>query len=414
MHTFICRVASITFSLLLAVGTTRAGDVYVQTNLVTNNPSLVTGAPITDTNLQGAWGLSFSKTSPFWISDQDANVKGSGATTVYRVSTTQPPSSSPPVLTVGIPNQRNAPPSGPAMTNGPTGQVNTTAPFITTVSGDFPVPVGGSKAAFIFANLDGSISGWNGGATSTIMATVPGASFTGLAIGNLPGPVGGPVGAAQLYAADQNSGNIDVINNKWQMTGSLIDPNFANFPTGYAAFNVQNLNVNGTQTLFVTYANQSTSGGIVDEFSTNGTFIKTLISDTAGAHLNSPWGLAIAPQGWGQFGGDLLVGNNNAGPDSLTEINAYSLSGAWQGTLTLNTGQPFSATELWALSFGNGVGAGSTDTLFFTAGLDNNANGLFGAISSVPEPSSAVLGLIAMGVLAGGWRWKNRRRTGRS
>jgi uncharacterized protein (TIGR03118 family) len=406
MRSFVCRLVSITLSLFLAVGTARAGGVYVQTNLVSNNQSIMT-AQQTDPNLQGAWGLSFSTTSPFWISDQAVNLNGSGAATVYRVSTTQPPSSSGPLLTVGITNQGNAPPN-PNMTNGPTGQVNTGAPGINTVSTDFPV--GTSKAAFIFANLDGSISGWNGGAKSTIETTVPGASFTGLAIGNLPGPGG----AAQLYAADQNSGNIDVINNKWTMTGTFSDPNFAKFPSGYATFNVQNLSVNGTQTLFVTYANQSTSGGIVDEFSTNGTFIKTLISDTAGAHLNSPWGLAIAPQGWGQFGGDLLVGNNNAGPDGRTEINAYNLSGAWQGTLTLDTGQPFSATELWALSFGNGVGAGSTDTLFFTAGLDNNTNGLFGAISSVPEPSSAVLGLIALGVLAGSWRWKNRRRNTRS
>ncbi|MGD0041016.1 MAG: TIGR03118 family protein, partial [Isosphaeraceae bacterium] len=163
------------------------------------------------------------------------------------------------------------------------------------------------------------------------------------------------------------------------------------------------------------YANQSTSGGIVDEFSTNGTFIKTLINDTAGTNLSAPWGLAIAPAGWGKFGGDLLVGNNNANSAGLTEINAYNLTtGLWQGTLTLDTGQPFSATELWALSFGNGGSAGSTDTLFFTAGLDNNTNGLLGAISSVPEPSSAVLGLIALGVLAGGWRWKNRRRSARS
>ena len=76
----------------------------------------------------------------------------------------------------------------------------------------------------------------------------------------------------------------------------------------------------------------------------------------------------------------------------------------------LDTGQPFPPAELWALSFGNDGSAGSTDTLFFTAGLSNNTDGLFGAISSVPEPSSAVLGLIALGVLAGGWRWKNRRR----
>ncbi|MGO9812416.1 MAG: TIGR03118 family protein [Isosphaeraceae bacterium] len=405
MHTFVCRVASITFSLLLAVGTTWAGDVYVQTNLVSDIPGM---APNTDPNLQGAWGLSFSTGSPFWVSAQNANFNGSGAASVYKVSDTQIPTSSGPLLTVGVANQGGAPPSGPAMTNGPTGQVNTTAPGITTGSGDFLV--GTAEAHFIFANLDGSISGWNGGAKSTIETTVAGASFTGLAIGNLPGPGG----AAQLYAADQNSGNIDVINNKWQMTSSFSDPNFAKFPAGYAAFNVQNLSVNGIQTLFVTYANQSTSGGIVDEFSTNGTFIKTLISDTAGVHLAAPWGLAIAPAGWGQFGGDLLVGNNNAGPDGLTEINAYNLSGVWQGTLTLDTGQPFSATELWALSFGNGGSAGSTDTLFFTAGLSNNTDGLFGAISSVPEPSSAVLGLIALGVLAGSWRWKNRRRNARS
>ena len=126
------------------------------------------------------------------------------------------------------------------------------------------------------------------------------------------------------------------------MTGSFTDPNFATFPTGYAAFNVQNLSVNGTQTLFVTYANQSTGGGIVDEFSTNGTFLKTLINDTAGAHLDAPWGLAIAPAGWGKFGGDLLVANNNANAAGLTEINAYNLTtGAFDGTLMLNNGSAF-------------------------------------------------------------------------
>ena len=220
MRTFVCRLASITFSLLLAVGTTRAGDVYVQTNLVTNNQSLVT-AQQTDPNLQGAWGLSFSNTSPFWVSDQAVNFNGSGAATVYRVTTTQPPISSGPLLTVGITNQGNAPPN-PNMTNGPTGQVSTGAPGITTGSTDFLV--GTAKAAFIFANLDGSISGWNAGASSTIMTTVTGASFTGLAIGNTS------TGAAQLYAADQNSGNIDVINSKWQMTGHFLGPEFCEVP----------------------------------------------------------------------------------------------------------------------------------------------------------------------------------------
>jgi uncharacterized protein (TIGR03118 family) len=395
------RLALIAFVVLIATSTTRGGDIYVQTNLVSNISGV---AELTDPNLQGAWGLSFSagpQNSEFWISNN-----ASDTSTLYTVS---PTTNTPNILSlvVPVPNVGGAAPN--QAVNGPTGQVSTTAPGITTsATNDFQINNGinSARAAFIFANVDGSISGWRGG-NAAIQTVVAGASFTGLAIGNLPG-VGG---AAQLYAADQNSGNIDVFNSKWQMTGSFKDPNFGSFPTGYAAFNVQNLNVNGTQTLFVTYANQSTGGGIVDEFSTNGTFIKTLINDTAGTHLDAPWGLAIAPAGWGQFGGDLLVGNNNAGPDGNTEINAYNLTtGAYAGTLVLNTGQPFSETELWALSFGNGGSAGSTNTLFFTAGLDGNTNGLFGSIQSVPEPSSAVMGLIAAGMLAGCWTLKNRRR----
>jgi uncharacterized protein (TIGR03118 family) len=255
--------------------------------------------------------------------------------------------------------------------------------------------------------MDGSISAWRGGTTAAVIqATLANASFTGLAIGNLPG------GAAQIYAADQNSGNIDVFDSKWQSKGSFTDPNFGTFPSGYAAFNVQNLSVNGTQTLFVTYANQSTGGGIVDEFSTNGTFITTLINDTAGVHLSAPWGLAIAPAGWGQYGGDLLVANNNADSSGVTGINAYNLTtGVFDGTLTLANGQPFSETELWAISFGSGSSeGGSPNTLYFTAGLDGNTNGLLGSLSPVPEPSSAALGLIAMGLLALGWMLKNRQR----
>ncbi len=405
MRTFVCRLASITFSLLLAVGTTRAGGVYVQTNLVSNIPGM---APTTDPNLQGAWGLSLSTMSPFWISNQ-----ASGTATLYSVNPTTNQANIV-HLVVPITNQGTPPAPTNPNTNGPTGQVAIGAPGITTVSTDFPVgttPGMTAKADFAFANIDGSISAWGGVSPSRIEATVLGASFTGLAIGNLPNG-----GAAQLYAADQNSGNIDVFNNKWQMTGTFSDPNFAKFPAGYAAFNVQNLSVNGTQTLFVTYANQLTTGGIVDEFKTDGTFIKTLINDTAGVNLAAPWGLAIAPAGWGKFSGDLLVGNNNPNSAGLTEINAYNLTnGLWQGTLTLDTGQPFSETELWALSFGSGSSkGGSMDTLYFTAGLDNNTNGLIGAISSVPEPSSALLGLIALGVVAGGWRWSNRRRSARS
>ena len=189
-------------------------DRFTETNLVSDIQGM---APNTDPNLQGAWGLSFSSTSPFWVSAQAASFKGSGASSVYKVADTPIPTSTGSLLTVGVTNQGNAPPSG-NQTNGPTGQVATGAPGITTTSTDFPV--GGSKAAFIFANLDGSISGWAGGPASTIEATVPGASFTGLAIGNTS------TGAAQIYAADQNSGKIDVFNSQWQLTGSFLGPAF--------------------------------------------------------------------------------------------------------------------------------------------------------------------------------------------
>jgi uncharacterized protein (TIGR03118 family) len=402
-------MAWISVALLVAgLRDVRGGQVYVQTNLVSDGSVADT---LVDPHLRGAWGLAVGTGGAFWISDQAVNDNGSGATSLVSVSATSPakaanPNTTIPGLFVGIPNQGGAPPNSD-QTNGPTGQVATGALGINTVASDFNIGATG-KAAFIFANLDGSISAWNGGKTATIEAAVQGASFTGLAIGNLPGTGG----AAQIYAADQNSGNIDVFNSKWQMTGSFSAPNFSTLPAGYAAFNVQELNVNGTQTLFVTYANQSTGGGIVDEFTTSGTFLKTLINDTAGVNLDAPWGMAIAPAGWGQFGGDLLVANNNTNSSGLTEINAYNLTtGAWAGTLTLNNGQPFSATELWGLSFGNGTSGGSTDTLYFTAGLDNNTGGLFGAISveSVPEPSSALLGLVAAGFAAIAWRFKHLR-----
>ena len=256
----------------------------------------------------------------------------------------------------------------------------------------------GGKASFIFDNLDGSISAWRGGLTSSaIVATVPGASFTGLAIGNPS------AGVSQIYAADQNSGNVDVFNNAWQQVGALTDPSL---PSGFTAFNVQNIG----GTLFVTYANPNVAlGGIVDEFSTSGTFVGRLITDPTGEVLQSPWGVALAPAGWGQFGGDLLIGND-AGDGT---INAYSLAGVHEGQIMLNTGSPFSEGNLWSLYFGNGGSAGSANTLYFSAGLASGTDGLIGEIS-VPEPSGAMLGLVAAVVLAVGQRLRNCRRVARS
>ncbi len=170
---------------------------------------------------------------------------------------------------------------------------------------------------------------------------------------------------------------------------------------------MQNLTVNGVQTLFVTYANQATSGGVVDEFTTDGKFLKTLVSDINGDHLSAPWGVAIAPTGWGQFGGDLLVANNN-GPGV---VNAYDVStGAFEGSVTINVGGPASTSaDLWGIAFGNGGVGGSANSLYFTAGLPSESDGLFGALS-VPEPSSAISGLIAIGSIAAGCGWRRLKR----
>src|SRR5262249_32233031 len=156
-------------------------------------------------------------------------------------------------------------------------------------------------------------------AQATIIPSVPGASFTGLAIAN------DKTGAAFLYAADQNSTNIDMFNSQWQMVGQFTDPN--GLPAGFNSFNVQTLDGR----LYVTYTNQSIpSGGIVDIFNPDGSFVKRLIDDPTGFWLDNPWGLTIAPKSFGKFGGDLLVGNNGGN----NWINAFDpFNGTFKGVL---------------------------------------------------------------------------------
>jgi uncharacterized protein (TIGR03118 family) len=189
-----------------------------------------------------------------------------------------------------------------------------------------------------------------------------------------------------------------MFNSAWKMVGTLKDP--GGLPAGYTAFNVQNIG----GLLYATYGNQNNPiGGIVDVYKPYGTFVARRIDDQAGFWLNLPWGLTVAPKSFGQFGGDLLVGNNGGN----NWVNAFDPStGNFLGVLALANGQPFSEGNLWALSFGNDKGAGSSSTLYFTAGI-TDTDGLFGQIQSVPEPSSIVLGLI--GVAIGGVVYSRRR-----
>ena len=329
---------------------------YSQTNLVSNIPGL---AAQTDPNLINPWGISESGSSPFWVSDN-----GTGLATLY--STFGAPQS----LVVTIPGVGGN-------TSTPTGQVfNGTANF--------------NSDLFIFASEDGNISGWRGalGTTAqTLFSSSDGAVFTGLAIATISQ-------GTYLYAADFHNNQITVIPGTGApaLTGDFTDPNL---PTGFAPFNIQNLNGQ----LYVTYAPQGPGpgNGFVDVYDLNGNLLKRLIS---GGPLDSPWGLAIAPAGFGGAAGDLLVGNFGDG-----SINAFSLSGTFVGTLGTVPNTPLINDRLWALAFGNGGNGGDPNTLYLTAGLNNEADGLFAQINAVPEPATLSLFAVAAGVLA----WKRRR-----
>ena len=231
-----------------------------------------------------------------------------------------------------------------------------------------------------------------------IETSMAGASFTGLAIGN------SRAGAAQSTPPTRTAATSIPSTASGIRLRNLHRPQGP--PSGFTAFNVQNLN----GILYVTFANPNNPlGGVVDEFKTDGTFIKRLIDD-APAPSRYALGARHRAKGWGQFGGDLLVGNN----DGDGTINAYTLGGVWQGQLTMKGGQTFSQGELWGMTFGTGGGAGSPNVLYFAAGLDGATNGLVRGDLLRPRAELGRPGVDRLGVLTGGWRWKNRRRRARS
>jgi uncharacterized protein (TIGR03118 family) len=347
------------------VQTLFADSVLLQTNLVSDIPGL---ASITDPALKNPWGVSFSATSPFWVSNQGTNT--ADLFTVHGVSVTQN------ALEVSIPTTSTGP-------QGPTGQVNNnTSAFI----------VNTAPASFIFANLNGTISAWNNtaGTTAQIKATTAGAVYTGLAISNAS--AAGPV----LYAANGAQNRIDVFNGSFAPV-SLGPGAFNNPFTGLVPFNVQNIGGK----IYVTYALPGRPAqiaalegqGAVAVFDVNGNLLQTLIN---GSKLASPWGITLAPAGFDIFGGDLLVGNFSF---AAGEINAFDpITGAFHGQVISSP----SFQGLWALAFGNGGNGGDTNILYFTTGLNGENNGLFAALSVVPEPSS--LALVIGGLIVWGFR----------
>lgn len=357
---FLASMTAAALTFLFGTFATPAEAAYVQTNLVSDMPGL---AAVTDPNLKNPWGIASSATSPFWVSNN-----GTGTSTLYN-SLGQPVP-----LVVTIPPSPGGTPTGQVFNGGP----------------GFVLVPGGQAARFIFATEAGTIAGWSSSTTAITKVdnSASGAAYKGLAIGNN--------GSGDfLYATNFASGAIDIFNSSFTPTtlsGSFSDPTL---PSGYAPFNIQNL----AGTLYVTYAVQGAGGddlagagnGIVDAFDTNGNLLRRV---TTGGVLNSPWGLALAPAGFGEFGNALLVGNFGDG-----KINAFDPAlGTLLGTLGDATNNPIVNDGLWGLRFGNGGNGGRTDTLYFTSGLNNEQNGLFGSIAVVPEP--APLALLLAGVLA--------------
>ncbi len=355
-------------AFLLAPGHSIAAD-YVQTNLVSDIPGL---AAITDPNLVNSWGASESGTSPMWISNQGTSTSTlysiTGSTTVAKVNI------NPPAGDVLIPITATG-------AQGPTGQVNNsnTSSFSVGGGGD------GQAAHFIFANLNGTISAWDTGATAFVQATAPG-GLTGLAIN---------AASTRLYAAGATG--IDVFDSAFSsvaLSGSFIDPSL---PNGFVPFNVRDINGK----VYVTYAPSghpaqiaATAGqGFVAVFDENGNFLQELIS---GGQLAAPWGIALAPSNFGDFSGDLLVGNFSFAD---SEINAFDpSSGTFEGTIPIDDGAN-TPGGLWNLTFGNGGSGGALNTLYITDGLNGETDGLVAAIAPVPEPASFALLGIALTVL---------------
>ena len=350
----LATLAGFCFAMALGAAPASAGaGGYVETDLASD----ISGrAQQTDGTLVNPWGLVRGPSTPWWTADN-----GVGLSTLLRADGTRFPAPFNPV---------NVPFVGCTGVGTPTGIV-----FDPTGSFHFVDCRGGAHAArFMFATEDGSIAAWDAPLTSAVTVVSPsaGAVYKGLAVGTSSQ-------GTFLYATNFRAGTVDVFNGAFQhvtLAGSFSDPGIK---AGFAPFGIANLG----GLLYVTYAKQDAAlhddvagpaNGFVDVFDTSGNFVRR--AATRG-RLNSPWGVALAPAGFGRFSGDLLVGNFGDG-----RINVIDpVTGEFIDQLRGPDNRPLAIDGLWAIVFGSGsANSGPANALFFTAGLDGESHGLFGRI----------------------------------
>lgn len=352
------RIGAPAILVLVAAGPA-AAQFHKQTNLVSDVSS--TAPMVTDPLLVNPWGVSFGTMTPFWVSDQ-----GTNTATVYSVDTTGVVAKVP--LNVAIPAS-------------PSGQVfNDSANFVVSKGG------ASGPAKFIFAGLNGTISGWNPG----VPPPPPSPSMQAiLAAAGTPAPVAytgialAQASSGMLLFAANNAppGRIDVFNDgftKVSVTGTFTDPTL---PAGDTPFNIVNIG----NSLYVTYSGPTS---VVDIFTPDGIFVSRFAT---GATLANPWGVALAPPNFGKFSNAVLVGNFNFGNPAMGpgNISAFDAKGNFLGLLEDITGTPISIDGLWTLTFGNDQGAGSSSVLYFSAGIESQHHGLFGSLEACGGPDIA-------------------------
>jgi uncharacterized protein (TIGR03118 family) len=351
---------------------------FTDTALVSNKVGVVATTTTIDANLSNPWGIAVAPGLPFWIADNNSNLStlysGAGEVETQEITGSTDVGIAIPSSAAGVPSN-------------PTGQVyNGGGGFL------IATPNGQETAQFMFDGEGGTIAAWakdSGAAAVTAYddGVVDGANhavYKGLAIGTASG-------ATYLYATDLHNSKVDVFDTNFAkppaMQGKFVD---ANMPAGFVPFGIAAVN----NQLYVTFAMQDqamhdevTGAGLgyVDAFDFNGNLLNRFAS--AGA-LNAPWGIAVAPAGFGSLAGDVLIGNFGDGTVNIFTPNGTSVATS-VGALMVSNGGALSIPGLWSLAFGNGDPDKPSTTLFYTAGFANQTDGVFGSISATSTSSSS-------------------------